>query len=184
MRTIGVRTARAVALAVALAGAVVAASMPASAAAPAGAVVELDQSNIATHVGDRFTFGSTIRNPGSQPLEGLVAHLNVLSLDRDVYVDPEDWSSARTQFLPRVAAGGSARLTWTVQAVNQGRIVIYVTVVSERASDEVDASATLRATVTAQERLSARGVLPVALAMPAVTLLLLIASLRRRWRLT
>jgi hypothetical protein len=157
--------------------------LPAHATSPGAVVIELDRAVIATHVGDRFTFRSTIRNPADRPLENLVAHLNVLSLDPDVYVDPEDWSSERTQYLAGIAAGGSTTVSWTVRAVNEGRIVLYVAVASQRDREEIDASAALRATVTARQKLSARGVLPIAFAVPALFLVLLVATLRRRRRL-
>ena len=49
-----------------------------------------------------------------------MAHLNVLDLRGDVYVDPEDWSTARTKYLDPIPAGGSTSVTWGGQAVNSG----------------------------------------------------------------
>ena len=57
-----------------------------------------------------------------------MAHLNVLDLRGDVYVDPEDWSTARTKYLDPIPAGGSTSVTWGGQAVNSGRIGLYVAV--------------------------------------------------------
>ena len=61
----------------------------------------------------------------------LIAHLNVLSLRSGVYIDPEDWSSNRTRYLPPIPAGGSLTLTWRLQAVNAGSIGVYVAVLPQ-----------------------------------------------------
>jgi hypothetical protein len=154
---------------------------PNGAAAAPGAdivTVELDRSGITTGIGHRFTFTSTIQNTTDQRLNA-VAHLNVLSPDGSVYVDPEDWSSDRTKPVPTLPAHGSRRLTWTVQAVNRGHIVLYVAVVAN-GKDVVDASGPLRATVIAERTINAGGVLPIGVAVPAVALALLAVTVRRR----
>ena len=111
-------------LAVALAAFVVLAPVARASSAPVS--VTVDRSEISTAIGKKFTFHSTITNHDTTPATGLVAHLNVLSLRPGVYVDPEDWSSHRTRYLPTIPAGGSLPITWTVQAVNSGSIGIYV----------------------------------------------------------
>ena len=63
---------------------------------------------------------------------GLIAHLTVVSLHDGVYVDPEDWSSHRTRYLGAIPTGGSAMITWRLQAVNAGTFGIYVGGPSER----------------------------------------------------
>jgi len=113
-----------------------------------------------------------------------VAHLNVLSLDPDVYVDPEDWSTSRTAYAGTLAPHATARLAWNVQAVNTGRFVLYVAVTAEQGAARVAASNTLRLAVAQQRTLDAGGILPLAAAMPASVLLLtgLVARRRRRLR--
>lgn len=155
------------------------------AAAPPGSeplpvTVVLQPSTVSTQVGLRFDFSTTVRNDAATTLDGLVAHLNVLSLDPAVYVDPEDWSSARTRYLQPLPAGGSVPLSWTVQAVNSGHFLLYVVVTSAAGSDEVAASPVLRASVTPRLTINPGGVLPVAIAVPVVLLGLLGLMLRRR----
>jgi hypothetical protein len=108
--------------------------------------------------------------------------LNILSLDPDTYVDPEDWSDARTQYLPEIPAGGQATLAWTVQAVNHGRFVVYVALARAQAGQPVLAGPGLRADVTAQRVINAEGILPLAAAVPAATLVVLLATRVRRRR--
>jgi hypothetical protein len=162
------RTVAALAVAAALVpGAATAA--PGAAAPPSPALsVALDQTTKATSIGQRFSFTSTIRNDGDQPVPALVAHLNVLSLDPDVYVDPEDWSTSRTAYAGTLAPHAATRLTWNVQAVNTGRFVLYVAVTAEQGAAGVAASNTLRLSVAQQRTLDAGGILPLAVGIPAV----------------
>jgi len=164
--------------------AVAAAPPPRPAGAPPAAVsaaasVALDQTALSVRIGQRFSFTSTLRNDGDQPMTGVVAHLNVLSLDPDVYVDPEDWSTSRTKYLDAIPAHESARLTWNVQAVNSGRFVLYVAVSEQQGTGAITASGALRLAATARRTVNAAGILPLAVAMPAVVLL---AGFVARWR--
>jgi hypothetical protein len=145
--------------------------------------VELDRTELSTSIGQRFGFTSTIRSNSDEPMEGVVAHLNVLGLDPDIYVDPEDWSSDRTQFLDPLPAHESARLTWEVQAVSPGDLAIYVTVTRQEGADDVTASKALRVSVAQARKLNAAAAAPLVIGMPAgVLVLLVLATLRRRRR--
>lgn len=172
------------ALLVGLAAAAVTAA-PANADAPdavASVQISQDTTTARAAIGEPFSFTTTVRNPGDQPLTGLVAHLDIVGLDPDVYVDPEDWSSQRTQYLPPVPAHGATRLSWSVNAVNPGRLVVYVSLVTAT-GDSVVTGPALHAEVSAQQRLDAAGVVPVAVAVPTVVLALLVAARVRRRRL-
>jgi len=171
------------ALVAALAPGAAAAAPPHPATAAPAVSVALDRTTISTTIGQRFSFTSTVRNDGDQPLGTVVAHLNVLSLDPDVYVDPEDWSTSRTSYAGTLGAHASKRLTWNVQAVNTGRFVLYVAVTAEQGAADVAASNTLRLGVAQQRTLNAGGILPLAAAMPASVLLLMGLAARRRRRL-
>jgi len=143
--------------------------------------VRVEPTTMSTSIGQRFGLTSTVRNDTDRPVSGLVAHLNVLGLDPNVYVDPEDWSSQRTIYLDPLPAHAATRLDWTVQAVNSGRLVIYVAVTATQGTDAVAASNALRLAVAPQRTVAAGGILPLALAMPAAVLLLTgFAGYRRR----
>jgi hypothetical protein len=157
---------------------------PAAPASPPNPVaVTMSRSTMQDRVGDRFAFTTQVRNHSARPLEGLVAHLNIVSMASDVYVDPEDWSSQRTRYLPTLPAHGTIDLPWTVQAVNDGRFVLYVAVTTRHGSDRVVSSGTLRLTTTARHTLGAGGVLPVALGVPGLLVLLMLGVGARRRRL-
>jgi len=152
-------------------------------AAPTAVSVDLDQAAVSTRIGERFRFTSTVRNDGDQPMPGLIAHLNVLSIDPRVYVDPEDWSARRTIYLAALPAHSSARLTWDVQAVNAGRFAVYVAVTTNQGAAEVTGSKVLRLAVAQQRTLNPGGILPLAAAIPTAMMVLVGFTARRRRRL-
>ena len=144
-------------------------------------VVALDQHDLAASPGEKITFRSTIRNTGDRPLDGYVAHLNVLSTDKSVYVDPEDWSPKRTQFLDPIPPGGSTTLSWDVRAVTSGPILLFVSVTSPTAR-QVTSSGPLDMTVGGQRIVHAGAVMPLVLWVPAGVLVLLGATSARKRR--
>ena len=160
--------------------------LPASGAesAPSGdqsVVVELDQNRLDAGPGEKLSFESTIRNTGDAPMSGYVAHLNILTTDASVYVDPEDWSPKRTQYLDELAPGDSTTLTWNVQAITSGPLILFVSVTSPD-SAKVTSSGPLNLTVGGRRVVNAGGVLPLVMWMPAGVLLLLGATFARRRR--
>jgi hypothetical protein len=147
--------------------------------------VRVDRPRITLGVGEKFAFRTTITNNGSTTARDLVAHLNVLDLRGDVYVDPEDWSTARTKYLDAIPAGGSTTVTWGGQAVNSGRIGLYVAVLDRAGAPRPPAmGSTIRMDVRARRNLNAGGVAPLAAGVPALLALLTlgVSFSRRRFR--
>ena len=137
--------------------------------ATAGVSVRADRTEISTQLGRKFEFRSTIRNLDSTPTDALVAHLNILSLRSDVYVDPEDWSSQRTRFLGSIPAKGSKAITWKLQAVNSGSLGVYVAVLPQSgAARPPSTGPTLHVTIAERKTLNSGGILPLALAVPGL----------------
>ena len=179
------RTTAAFALALGLAAAPAAHAAAGAPAAPAGPAVEItqDKATARTVVGERFSFTSTVRATGEQPAGELIAHLNIMALDPEVYVDPEDWSGERTQYIHDLKPGEERRLDWAVQTVNDGQFVIYVALASEGAGSSVVAGPGIRADVASQRVINAGGILPIALAVPGGLVVLAVAAQVRRRRL-
>lgn len=150
-------------------------------ATPAAAAPELSMSRarVSIRIGADFRFSATVSNRGTAPLNGLIAHLDVVSHDRDVYVDPEDWSSERTRYLPPVAPGASLEIPWKVKAVNAGRFAVYVVVLG---AGRPLAGPALDARVSEQRTIDAGGVLPLAVGLPALLGVALLAVRARRPR--
>ena len=150
-------------------------------AASAGAMtVQLDRTNVSTSIGKKFTFTTTVQNDSDQSLSGLVAHLNVLSSDPGVYVDPEDWSSHRTRYLAPIPAHGATKISWTVTAVNGGNITIFVAVLPRHGAGSIAVSEPLRVDIAKRRTLNSGGVLPLALGIPALLGLSLFGTRVRR----
>jgi len=172
MRISGVRALAAVLL-------VVSATAAPGVARAASPEVSMSPARVTTGVGEEFRFTSAIANHGSTRAAGLVAHLDVVSWDRDVYVDPEDWSSERTRYLPPLAPGRSTEVPWTVKAVNSGHLAVYVTVLG--AGHPVSGPA-LDVRVASRTTIDAGGALPLAVGVPALLGLAAIGVRRRRPR--
>jgi hypothetical protein len=164
-----------VALVLALAAVVQAAS------SPAGISASVDRARIRTDLGNTFVFRSTIANHGPAA-DGVIAHLNIVSLKGDVYVDPEDWSTHRTRYLGSVGAGRSQTITWRLKAVSSGSFGVYVAVLRRGGADRPPVTAPLVAVqVAGRKTLNAGGILSVALVVPAcIGLFTLGLRLRRR----
>jgi hypothetical protein len=151
-------------------------------ASAAQVTVDAAPASVRARLGGRFTVRTTVVNRGAGSAAGLVAHLNVLSVRPGVYVDPEDWSSDRTRYLPALAAGASATQTWQLQAVSAGSFAVYVAVLGARgdAARPVPGPA-VRVAVAERQSLDTGGVLPLALGVPGLLgALTLGLRLRRR----
>ena len=143
--------------------------------------VQIDRPRVSTDIGGKFMFTSTVVNRGATPAEGLIAHLNILSFQPGVYVDPEDWASQRTRYLRPIPPGSSLPVTWHVQAVNTGSFGVYVAVLSERSASPPTTGPTLELTVADRETLGSGGIVLLVVGVPALLALLAVA-LRLRGR--
>lgn len=148
-----------------------------AAASPGALTVSVDRTTVRATLGRTFLIRSTITNHGAAPASGLIAHLDVLSLGRGLYVDPEDWSSRRTRYLAPIPAGSSTTSTWQLHAVNAGRLGVYVAVLPRRETPTAPITAsTVSVTVAGRRTLSSGGILPLALGIPAALGLLALSS--------
>jgi hypothetical protein len=150
------------------------------ASAARAVTVTLDNPPVTTNIGRKFTFTTTVANTVATPASDLVAHLNVLSDDPGTYVDPEDWSSHRTQYLPTIPPNEKLRLTWTIQAVNSGNLTVFVSILPRRGPGTIATSGPLRVSVGQRRTLNSSGVLPLVLGIPAVIGLIGLGIRRRR----
>jgi hypothetical protein len=140
----------------------------ASAASP-DVSVSVSRPQIATQLGHKVRFETTVENHASTSTGPLIAHLNVLSLRSGVEIDPEDWSTHRTRYLGAIPAGGSRAITWPVHAINTGKIALYVAVLPQvRPAQPPTTGPTVQLVVAKRETLNAGGILPLALGIPAL----------------
>jgi hypothetical protein len=152
-------------------------------AAQTGLTVSNDRTALATKLGHKFVFHSTIHNNGTGPAGGLVAHLNVVDLSGHTYVDPEDWSSHRTRYLAPIRAGASTTVSWPMNAVNSGTIGVYVAVLPRSGAPVPPTTGpTLRVRSQDRKTLNSAGILPLALGLPALLGLVALSVHFRRAR--
>jgi len=139
-----------------------------AAAAPA-VEVSVKPAQAAAVLGDRLTISTRITNPRNVVTGPLLAHLNIASLQEGVYVDPEDWSSERSQYLS-IQPGSEQTLSWEIQAVSAGRFAVYVVVLSSgttaAGADGPAVSPMVKLDVAPRATLTAGGALPVVLVVP------------------
>lgn len=146
--------------------------------------VVMDRPSLSSVLGDLVTVRSTLVNTGSGTTGPLLAHLDVVSLHNDVYVDPEDWSADRSVDVEPLGPGGRTTLEWTVRNVNAGEFDVYVVVLPAGPSaggDVLQVSPAVRLAVASRQTLDPGGSLGVVVAVPLlVGLLALGTRLRRR----
>ncbi|QNE17001.1 hypothetical protein F1D05_02600 [Kribbella qitaiheensis] len=136
----------------------------APAATPQPAItLTADRLNVVT--GQTVSLQSTITSS-----VGGFAHLNVTSLD-GVYVDLEDWTKDVTQ---PVATDEESQQEWEVQAVNSGHFALYVVIIPPNGPLVV--SPPVHLTVASRQTLDTGGALPVALAIPTILGLAVLAT--------
>ena len=136
---------------------------------PLNVDVVVDPPVVSTVLGDHFEITTEIKNASNAPTGEILAHLNVASIEGSVYVDPEDWSSERSQQLS-LKPGESRELSWEIQAVNSGRFAAYVVVVpfgsSVKGTEVLKISPLVKVAVAPRTTLTAGGALPVVLLVP------------------
>jgi hypothetical protein len=151
--------------------------------APPPVVVSLDRQQVSTRLGESFEFTSTIANPGSRELADLVAHLNIVGLSENIYVDPEDWSDERTRHLPSIGPGESVKVSWSVKAVTGGDAAIYVVVLPGNdpatVPDGLAVSPALDVHIAERRTINSGGVLWLALGVPALLGMATLVARRR-----
>lgn len=137
-------------------------------AALADPTITMNQDQLTAVIGQTLTVESVVSDSGTA-----IAHLNVVSLD-GVYVDLEDWSQDVTKPVP---GGAEAQLDWDFQAVNPGRFAVYVVLIPE--SGKLVAGPPVMVTVSRRDTLDTAGALPVAITVPALLGIAVLAGRRR-----
>ena len=152
------------------------------ASASAAIAMSVAPAVVTTELGREFTVRSTIRNDDPFPATGLIAHLTVLSLKDGTYVDPEDWSQARTRYLDPLAGGRATTILWKLKAVTGGTFAASVSVFAGGATASAPVTAPpARIAVAERATLNAGGILPLSIGFPAtLALVAVVLRLRRR----
>jgi ABC-2 type transport system permease protein len=147
--------------------------------------VDLDYKTV--NAGDELTFNSVVTNTGTEKSPPLNVAMNIVKTGKGDPVDPEDWSPQRTQSIETLGPGESVKQSWTVQAILEGDIMVYLTVIPKPrgpdATSQLVSSSGVHVTVYPFAEANPGGVLPIAIGIP-IALMAFSILLRRskRWR--
>jgi hypothetical protein len=131
-------------------------------------------------MGDNLVFRTVIRNNGSTAVDGLIAWISVVQLDKgkEQPIDLEDWSAHKAVTAGSLAPGQTLATDWPLRLIQAGNYRVVVSAVSR---DSTGLVASPFADFTARQKpvVESQRVLPVALGVP---ILLAGAMLWRRRR--
>jgi hypothetical protein len=131
-------------------------------------------------MGDNLVFRTVIRNNGSTAVDGLIAWISVVQLDKgkEQPIDLEDWSAHKAVTAGSLAPGQTLATDWPLRLIQAGNYRVVVSAVS-RDSTGLVASPFVDFTARQKPVVESQRVLPVALGVP---ILLAGAMLWRRRR--
>lgn len=134
---------------------------------------------------DSIFFDTVVTNNGTEASPTIFVAMNIINLEKGGEpIDPEDWSPQRTQSIEPLAPGKSATLSWRVNAILEGDVMIYMVAIpqpeSGNATSHPIASPGIHLTVTPFTKLNPSGVLPIAIGGPLVLLVVIYFVNRRR----
>lgn len=147
-------------------------ALSASAASAATLTVDLHASEhnpASPQMGDTLTFHTVIRNDGSVPVDGLIAWISLVQIDRgkEQPVDLEDWSAHKAVTAPSLAPDHTLETDWPMRLIQAGTYRVVVSAVS-RDGAQLTASPFADFSVRQKPVVESRRVLPAALGVPFV----------------
>lgn len=132
-------------------------------------------------MGDRLSFHSEIRNTSGAPVEGLIAWLSLVQIDKgkEQPVDLEDWSAHKAVSVATLAPGQVIETDWPVRLIQSGSYRVVISAVSRDGSD-LTASPFADFAVREKPVVESQRVLPVAIGLPLMLGTMLLWRRRRR----
>ncbi|MHB1217667.1 MAG: hypothetical protein ACYC1L_05655 [Alphaproteobacteria bacterium] len=156
-------------------------SMNAASAENLSIELQPDAENSASpQMGDHLSFHTVIRNDGSKPIDGLIAWISLVQIDKgkEQPVDLEDWSAHKAVTAASLAPSQTLETDWPVRLIQAGNYRVVVSAVG-RTSVGLVASPFADFSVRQKPVVESQRVLPVAFGIP---LLIAGAMLWRRRR--
>ena len=134
-------------------------------------------------MGDRQHFHSIITNTGATPIQGLVAWISLVEIDKgnEQPVDLEDWSAHKAIAGAFLKPGESLETDWPMRLIKAGDYRVAICAI-DRGAHRISTSPTLRFHVRQKSVLQAGRVLPVTVAIPLLIAGLLIINRRNSIR--
>src|SRR5260370_31423886 len=118
-------------------------------------------------MGDNLVFRTVIRNNGSTAVDGLIAWISVVQLDKgkEQPIDLEDWSAHKAVTAGSLAPGQTLATDWPLRLIQAGNYRVVVSAVS-RDSTELAATPFADFVVRQKPVVESQRVLPAAPGVP------------------
>lgn len=128
-----------------------------------------DATSLDMQTGDTIVIHSTLTNSETTTSPPTLVYLSLLDKKQGAPVDLEDWTANRSTNVPPLAPGESATQTWSLRALVSGEYDVYVISVPNATSTQTPRmSLPVAIHVTQRTNLNPGGVLPVAIGLPLV----------------
>lgn len=137
-------------------------------AAPLSVDLTAAPSNPASpQMGDNLSFHTVIRNDGSIPIDGLIAWISLVQIDKgkEQPVDLEDWSAHKAVTAASLAPGKTLETDWPMRLIQSGTYRVVVSAIS-RGGDNLTASPFADFKVRQKPVVESQRVLPIAAGIP------------------
>jgi hypothetical protein len=120
-------------------------------------------------MGDHLNFHTVIRNDGGTRVDGLIAWLSLVQIDKgkEQPVDLEDWSAQKATTASQLASGARLETDWSMRLIQAGTYRVVVSAVSRNGSS-LTPSAFFDFKVRQKPVVESRRVLPVAVGIPVL----------------
>lgn len=120
-------------------------------------------------MGDHLRFHSVIRNDGTGPIDGLIAWVSLVQVDKgkEQPVDLEDWSAHKAVTVATLAPGKTLETDWPMRLIQAGHYRVVVSAVSRNGA-ELTASPFADFKVRQKPVVESRRVLPIAFGIPVL----------------
>jgi len=141
---------------------------PTAFASPLSISLEAAATNPASpQMGDTLSFHSIIRNDGASPVDGVIAWISLVRVDKgqEQPVDLEDWSAHKAVTAARVKPGETIETDWPMRLIQAGRYRVVISAAS-RAGSALTASPFADFTVRRKPVVDSDRVLPIAFGVP------------------
>lgn len=121
----------------------------------------------APQMGDRLQFHTVIRNDGPAALDGVIAWISLVQIDRgqEQPVDLEDWSAQKAVTAAALQPGQALQTDWPLRLIQAGTYRVVVSVAT-RSGTSLVASPFADFTVRQKPVVESARVLPVAFGLP------------------
>lgn len=143
--------------------------------------VSIEGSASSLVLGGDLELAITVANNGSEASPPLIVHLDITEPTSTGSVDPEDWTATLSKQVGVIDAGDTAVVDWRLQPISGGDFVIYAVAISP-GLDDLASSDLAAVNVVSKRSLNPGGILPVAIGVPGLVALLLVAQMRHARR--